>query len=172
MAPWLGWAVPIVNWIQATELSHFIKQDSYWIWPTLETLHFLGLSLLLGAVGLFDLRVLGLARAIAPAALHKLVPFGIAGYVLNLVTGTLFFIGNPDQYAYNPAFHLKLAFMALAGANLILFYTTAYSAVREVPAGGEAPLRAKVMTGISLFSWISVLVFGRLLTWFRPVFFG
>ncbi len=38
------------------------------LWPTLETLHYLGLCLLLGAVGLFDLRVLGLFKGLSPAA--------------------------------------------------------------------------------------------------------
>ncbi len=172
MSTIVGWVIEAVHWIQATWLSHYIKEDSYWIWPTLETLHFLGMSLLIGAVGLFDLRVLGVAKQIPPAALHKLIPFGVAGYCLNLVTGILFIIGNPDQYAYNLAFHFKLAFMALAGLNLILFYSTTYAAVRAVPAGGSAPLRAQIMTGVSLFAWVSVLVCGRLLTWFRPVFFG
>jgi hypothetical protein len=172
MATLVNWVIALVHWIQETQLSHLIKQESYWLWPTLETLHFLGMSLLIGAVGLFDLRVLGLAKSIPPAALHKLIPFGVAGFALNLATGILFFIGNPDQYAYNPAFHFKLAFMALAGANLVLFYSAAYSEVRKVGVGGDAPLRAKVMTGVSLFAWLSVLLCGRLLTWFRPVFFG
>jgi hypothetical protein len=172
MATIVAWLVPVVHWLQATELSHFIKQDSYWVWPTLETLHFLGMSLLLGAIGLFDLRVLGLAKAIPPEALHKLVPFGVAGFFLNLVTGALFIVGNPDQYAYNPAFHWKISFMILAGMNLVLFYSTAYGRLRTIPAGGDASLPAKIMTGVSLFSWVSVLVCGRLLTWFRPVFFG
>jgi hypothetical protein len=172
LGPFTEPLVALVNWVQGTWLSHYIKEDSYWIWPTLETLHFLGLSLLIGAIGLFDLRVLGFAKSIAPDTLHKLIPFGVAGFFINLATGILFFIGNPDQYAYNPAFHFKVAFLALAGVNLVLFYSTAYASVRTVTAGGDAPLRAKVMTGVSLLSWLSVLVCGRLLTWFRPVFFG
>ncbi|MCE2558991.1 MAG: hypothetical protein J4F98_10360, partial [Acidobacteria bacterium] len=45
-----------------------------WGWPTVESLHFFGLSLLIGTIGLWDLRLLGVARAIPMAALHKLVP--------------------------------------------------------------------------------------------------
>jgi hypothetical protein len=167
-----AWVVALVHALQATEASHFIKVESWWVWPTLETLHFTGMSILIGTVGLFDLRVLGLARSIPPGALHRLVPWGIGAYLLNLATGILFFVGNPDQYAFNLAFHFKLSFMALAGLNLMLFYGTAYAGVRDLPAGADAPVPAKVMTAVSLFAWLSVIVCGRLLTWFRPVFFG
>src|SRR6185503_3969993 len=97
--------------IRRTPMSLFIRVESWWVWPTLESLHFIGMSLLIGTIGAFDLRVLGLARAIPPGALHRLIPWGIGGYLLNLTTGILFFIGNPDQYAFNSAFHFKLGFM-------------------------------------------------------------
>jgi hypothetical protein len=172
MATLADWVMALVRWIQATEMSEYIKVESWWVWPTLESLHFIGMCLLIGAIGLFDLRVLGLAKAIPPAALHRLIPWGVAGYVLNICTGILFFIGNPDQYAFNRAFHFKLAFMALAGINLLLFYGTAYGELKTLPAGADAPARAKVFTAVSLFSWLSVIVCGRLLTFFRPIFFS
>jgi hypothetical protein len=90
------------RWVRATGLHHF-GADHYWLWPMSETLHYLGLSLLLGTVGLFDLRVLGMAKAIPPSALHKLIPLGIAGYCVNILTGIAFFSGFPEQYAYNPS---------------------------------------------------------------------
>ncbi|QJR19822.1 hypothetical protein [Pelagibacterium halotolerans] len=128
------------------------------------------MSLLVGTVGLFDLRVLGVARAIPPIALHRFIPWGVAGYSLNLATGTLFFFGFPDQYAYNTAFHFKLAFMILAGLNVALFYSVAFVGVRATPAGGQAPLAARALTAISLLSWTGVIVCGRLLTFYRPGF--
>jgi hypothetical protein len=158
-----------VLWLRATDISFFFR-DSYWSWPILETLHFTGMALLIGAVGLFDLRVLGMAKAIPPAALHRLIPWGIAGLALNVITGTLFFIGYPDQYTYNPAFHFKLGFLVLAGLNIVAFYGTAFAEVKAMPAGADAPLRSKVITAISLGSWVSVIVCGRLLTFFRPAF--
>ena len=162
----------VVKFLLSTPLSYWLRNNAWPYWPMIQTLHLFGMTLLIGAVGLFDLRVLGFAKSIPPKALHKLIPFGVAGFLLNATTGTLFFIGNPDQYAYNLAFRLKLAAMALAGLNLLLFYGTAYGEVKTVPAGGDAPLRAKVLTGVSLFSWTAVIVCARILTWFRPVYFG
>src|SRR5216683_2614039 len=54
------------RWVRSTDLHHFVLAHS-WLWPTMETLHYLGLSMLLGTVGLFDLRVLGLAKGIPPS---------------------------------------------------------------------------------------------------------
>src|SRR4051794_27949622 len=102
-------------WVRSTELHAIVVRYEPWLWPACETLHYLGLSLLLGTVGLFDLRMLGLAKGIAPAAIHRLIPWGIGGYIVNILTGTVFFFGHPDQYFYNDAFRLKALFMAVAG---------------------------------------------------------
>jgi hypothetical protein len=172
MDPMTDFLSGLVNFLLATPMSYWLRDNAWPYWPMIQTLHLFGMTLLVGAVGLFDLRVLGLAKGIPPKSLHKLIPWGVAGFLINVATGIVFFVGNPDQYAFNLAFRLKLVAMALAGANLLLFYTTAYGEVKSVPAGGEAPLRAKIMTGVSLFSWTAVIVCARILTWFRPVYFG
>ena len=162
--------VPWEAWIRATPLSAFVL-GHWWLWPAMETLHYFGLSLLLGTVGLFDLRVLGLAKAIPPAALHRLVPLGVGAWLLNLATGIVFISGFPEQYAYNHAFHFKLAFMAVAGINVAVFYSGPFRQVRAMQAGEDAPRAAKVIAAVSLCAWVAVLVCGRLLTFFRPPFF-
>src|SRR5882672_7476607 len=103
--------------IRGTALHAFVVAYEPWLWPMCETLHYLGLSLLLGTVGLFDLRALGMAKGIAPYAIHRLIRWGIAGYALNIITGIVFFFGYPEQYAYNDAFYFKAAFMGIAGST-------------------------------------------------------
>jgi len=98
--------------------------NSPWGWPTLESIHFLGLCMLIGSVGVFDLRMLGVGQGIAYKDLHKLVKFGVVGYLLNVTTGTMFLTTSPDQYIYNPAFQTKMLFMLLAGLNMLWFYAT------------------------------------------------
>lgn len=157
----------IVDAARSTWVHDFVLSDGK-IWPVLESLHYVGLALLFGTIVLYDLRVLGLAKAVPPSALHRLVPFGIAGFLINLATGLMFFSGAPDQYVYNAAFRAKLIFFALAGLNVALFYSWAYAGVRNLGAGADAPWRAKVATGISLVAWCGVMVAGRLLTFYRP----
>ena len=85
----------LLNFSQATGI--YAMMNSPWGWPIVESLHFFGLCLLIGTVGLFDLRMLGIAREIALSDLHRLVPFGVLGYLLNVVTGILFLTTAPDQ---------------------------------------------------------------------------
>ena len=89
-------------------------------------MHFVGLSLLVGAIFLFDLRLLGMAKRIPISALHRLVPWGLLGYGISAASGMLFLIAEPDQYVYNPAFQLKVLFMIVAGFNATAFYLTSY----------------------------------------------
>ena len=139
-----------------------------WAWPIAESLHFLGLCLLVGAIGTFDLRLLGVARRVPIAALHRLIPWGLLGFALNILTGTLFVLTEPDQYIYNPSFHLKLLFMTVGGLNAAMFYLTSYRRIFGPDASLDAPARAKVIAAISLCAWIGVITGGRLITFYRP----
>ena len=137
-------------------------------WPTIESIHFIALSVLLGTIGLFDLRVLGVAKAIPMPALHRLAPFGVAAFATNVITGSMFFVSAPDQYMWNPAFRLKVACMLIAGLNVLVFYSRFARGLRGTQAGATATWPIKLIAGISLAAWIGVIVFGRLITYFRP----
>jgi hypothetical protein len=139
-----------------------------WAWPAMESIHFIGLSLLVGTIVLFDLRLLGLARRIPIAALHKLIPWGIAGYGINLASGAMFLMAAPDQYIYNPAFHFKILFMAIAGFNASAFYLVAARRTMGPEAAPEVPRRAKFIAATSIAMWVGIIVCGRLLTFYRP----
>jgi hypothetical protein len=138
----------------------------------MQSLHYVGASLLIGTVGLFDLRALGLARGIALSAFHRLIPFGIAGYALNFTLGVVFFFGHPDQYFYNNSFRVKVTLMAIAGINILAFYGSgAFTQAKQLPADADAPRNIKIIAGISLAAWVTVLICGRMITFFRPPFF-
>ncbi len=141
---------------------------SAWGWPAVESLHFIGLSLLIGTVGLFDLRMIGLAKGIPMSALHRLVPWGVGGYALNVMTGVMFVTSAPDQYLFNPAFQVKLALMGIAGVNVLFFYRFVFGPVKAASAGADAPRAAQTAAAISLTCWIGVIICGRLITYYRP----
>jgi hypothetical protein len=141
---------------------------SRWGWPICESLHFLGLSLLVGTIGAFDLRLLGLAKRIPISALHRLIPWGVGGYILNVTTGLMFLVTAPDQYIFNPSFHFKLLFMTIAGLNVLTFYGAFFRRLKTLGPDADAPAPAKWIGGASLFLWTGVILFGRLLTFYRP----
>jgi hypothetical protein len=160
----------IAIWIDSTRVSGFIT-DYRWIWPGSEIAHFIGLTLLIGIVGALDLRVLGFARQVAVRTLHQLVPWSIAGFAICLVTGLIFFIAEPTQYIASGVFWLKMLFIVLAGLNVGAFYLTGvYRSVEELGPGERAPLRAQAIAFVSLFLWVGVLVWGRMLPFLGTAF--
>ena len=137
-------------------------------WPITEIVHFLSIAVLFGSIGMLDLRLLGVAKALPVAPLARLAPFGVAAFAVNVATGALFFVNAPDQYMYNPAFQLKMTSIAIAGLNVLAFYSLAAKGVHAIEPGENAPPLARLIAGVSLGAWLTVIIFGRLITYFRP----
>jgi len=154
-------------WLKDTYIHHLMNENR-WAWPVSESLHFMGLSLLFGIVGLYDLRLIGFLKRLPMAALHRLIPWGVLGYGINLMSGLTFLSARPDQYIHNPSFQVKLLFMTGAGINVTVFYLMSYGLVKEMGSGMEAPVRARIAGAVSLACWTGVIVCGRLITFFRP----
>ena len=93
--------------------------NSPWVWPASETVHFLGLSLSFGVLLAVNLRILGVMRQVPFADVHRLLPWGMLGFGANLITGMLFFIGQPKQYIDSAPFYWKVVFLMIAGANFL-----------------------------------------------------
>jgi hypothetical protein len=77
-------------------------------------------------------------------------------------------MAEPNQYIYNPAFHLKLVFLAVAGLNASAFYLTSYRQVFGSGAMLDAPRRAKLIAAVSLCMWVGIIICGRMITFYRP----
>ena len=147
-----------------TSFAFWLVDHFHWMWPFCETLHFIGMALLIGIVGMLDLRMLGVAKGLPVAPLQRLIPWAVAGFVINLVTGFIFVSAAPGNYATSIAFRLKVLFIIGAGGNVLIFYVTGLA--RRVDALGpdeDAPAQAKAVAAISLFLWIGVMFWGRML---------
>ena len=158
----------VLNTLYHTPMGEFLR-TSTWAWPVFESLHFTGMSLLAGTIVMFDLRLLGFARGVPVRALHRLIPFGIGGFLLNMSTGICFICATPDQYLFNAAFRWKVIFITTAGLNVLFFYTRVFRRLESFTAEHQAPpFAARLVGGVSLFAWVGVMTAGRLLTFFRP----
>ena len=157
----------IIRWLTSTPVNSYVM-DFRWVWPASESLHFCGLALMVGTVGTFDLRLLGLAKGISPAVLHRSIRFGVAGFVVSAITGSLFIFGQPDQYFYNDAFKVKASCLLLLGLNVLAFYSLEAREVLKLGPADDASLRAKCFAAISLTLLVLIMLSGRMLTFFRP----
>ena len=148
--------------------------SSSWVLPVCESLHFIGMAMLVGIVGIFDLRLLGMAKRLPVAPLQRLMPWALLGFLLSLGSGIVFIAGNPGQYVGPPlslSFVAKMFFILLACLNVVLFYATGLKRIADdVGAGDDAPLGVKVSAAVSLGLWVSVMYWGRVLQFFGKSF--
>ncbi len=152
----------IVEWLKASSASTWINERT-WVWPLAEILHFIGLSLLIGVTGVFDLRLMGFFRRVSIRAAHSLVPLAMIGFAINLLTGLVFIVGLPEQYASNRMFWWKVGFIAIAGLNAMVFESRLSARLVALEPGVDTPISAKIVGVISLVAWFGVLYCGRML---------
>ncbi|HEX8031135.1 MAG TPA: hypothetical protein VF491_21855 [Vicinamibacterales bacterium] len=152
----------LVQSLAASQASVWINQST-WIWPFCETLHFIGLSLLLGVTGFFDLRLMGFFSRVSVAAARDLMPLALMGFAINLITGVVFLIGLPAQYAHNPVWWYKVGFIMLAGLNAVFYETRFATKVLALEPGTDLPRPVKFIGFVSLVAWLAVLYCGRML---------
>ena len=152
----------IAEWLQQTAVSEWLL-DSAWAWPVLEILHFMGLSLLLGALIVFDFALLGAMTIVPVAALQPLPRLMIAGFAVNLGSGILFFVGDAARYASNVGFQCKMLLVLLAGANAFWFMRRYAAVLPDWVVRADVPRLARASAAISLLTWLGVLLLGHLI---------
>lgn len=152
----------LAQWLESTRLTYYL-QSVTWLWSVAETLHFIGLTLLIGFAGFLDLRLMGFMKSVPITAARNFMPWAIFGFFLNLVTGLIFFLTFPARYTDNGAFWAKMFFIVIAGLNAMFFETKLGVRVLSMGANQNPPTVFKIVGGVSLLSWLAVLYFGRML---------
>jgi uncharacterized membrane protein len=138
----------------------FVQSNS-WVWPTCETVHFIGLSMLFAVVLVVDLRMLGIGkRTLSFEALYQLLPLGMLGFSLNLVTGIMFFVATPQQYT-GFLFFLKMMLVVLGAVNVLYFMLL--EDPWKVGEGDDASITTKLVAASAIVIWIAVLFCGHML---------
>lgn len=151
-ASWL-W---LFEWFEYTTPG-IVVRESVWLFPVIEAVHLLGLSLLGGAVLVVDLRMLGLGlrrQTIAELAAN-LRPWLVGAVVLMFVTGVLLFLSEAVKCYYSQSFLVKM--IALPIAIIFTF------AVRErmAASGLQLSLRTRLVAVASMLLWLTVAAAGR-----------
>jgi hypothetical protein len=137
-----------------------VGSDSIWAFPTVLTLHTVGMMVLVGSSAVFDLRVLGAARAIPLGSLQVLFPLMWAGFWLNFVTGTMLFCAQATSKGTMPLFFVKMGLVALGASTVVLTRRTVY---RPGPGAATVDGAARPLAVASLLTWVLAVVSGRLL---------
>ena len=153
----------IFRWLFETPAGVLIRENES-LFPWIESIHVLAITLVVGSIAIVDLRLLGLAsrdRSVA-ALTRDVLPCTWVAFAVALLTGVLMFISNAVNYAHNFYFQIKILLLVLAGANMLFFH---FVSGRDVAVWGNSigttPARARLAGGASLLLWIGVVAFGR-----------
>ncbi len=156
------------EFLQSLQDSDFsaavLGSSSIWAFPTILTLHTIGLAMLVGASLMVGLRVLGVASDIPLARLRVLAKYMWLGFIINLLSGIVLFILNAADKSHQAMFGYKLLSIAIAlvcttFANRSLHASAAAGADRILPG-------AKSYAIGSMLMWIAAIVTGRLMAYF------
>ena len=154
------------------KVTDLMTANKFW-WAFMMALHFIGLVMIVGAVGALDLRMLGFAKELPIASMHRLVPWALAGFAINVTTGVLAFIGMPNFYTYDIAFWIKIFAILLLGLNAAAFYLTdTFNMVEHMGPGEDAPPAAKIIAASSLVLWFAVITLGRYIQFYQSTVSG
>ena len=137
--------VPFFEWIETTALSTAIR-ESILLYPIIETTHVLTLTLFLGMIMMWDLRLLGLALKSVPVSTmgSRILPIGQIGFVIMVLTGIGLFISTPVRASQNIFFQIKMVMFVLAGLNAMFFHVTIYKKVADWDSQVTLPSKARM----------------------------
>ena len=145
--------------LEGSAFSTWVRESpSIWAYPTILTLHTVGLGVLVGANWMVDLRVLGFARAIPVSVLSRAFPMMWAGFWLNALTGALLFAGDPTTKGTTAVFMWKLVMVAIGVMLMMALKRKLYG--REID-GSAASAGVKALAATSLVLWIAAIAAGR-----------
>lgn len=137
-----------------------------WLYPAVEVLHICGFVVLVGAVIMFDLRVLGFSRGLSVRELARhLLPWSCAALLVIVPTGLLMFSAHAGEFVDNRAFVLKLTLLMFAATNAAAFHMGVFRSAAGWDRETGAPLGARLHAGASLVLWIAIITCGRLIAY-------
>jgi len=142
-----------------------------WLYPSVETVHLVGIGLLFGSIAVLDLRLLGFSRSIPAKKLAShVLPWTLGSFLLIIPSGFLMFTAHATEFIESEVFLLKMGLILAGGVNAGVFHTTVFRSadvwdseeMRKLPP----PPSVRAFAAISLLLWISVIACGRLLAYF------
>ena len=148
--------------IGASPIGDFMAADPF-AFPTVETVHVIAITLVIGMIAIIDLRLIGVASTSYPVSRlsRALLPPTWIAFILAAISGVLLFTSQPATYFDNTAFRVKAALIVFAGLNMLAFHLLTMRSIAEWDKEAKLPLAARLAGLLSLLTWIGVVAFGR-----------
>ena len=155
---------PLFQRLYDTPMAVAIRESGT-LFPWIESVHVLSITLVVGSIAVVDLRLLGFvwtSRSISRLS-REILPFTWTAFAFAAVTGSLLFTSNAVKYSHNIFFLSKMSLLVLAGANMLAFnFLTSRSMEHwDEVHHHQLPFAVKLAGGLSLLLWLAIIVCGR-----------
>lgn len=153
---------PQLEWLQATAIAIELRENE-WLFPFVEGVHVLAITLVFGSISIVDLRLIGLAsreRSVDQVA-RSVLPVTWVAFALAVVSGALLFASNAPKYAHNDFFFRKMVLIVMAGINMAVFHLILNPNTNRDASGRAVPVSDRVVGLVSMLLWIGVIACGR-----------
>lgn len=155
----------MLTWLESTKLAVWLgESSSIWAFPTVLTLHTIGMAVLVGASWVLDMRLLGVNRRVPLSAYRWVFPVVAIGLLVNVVTGVMLFIKNATKWGTAIPFLVKMVLIIASVAVL----APLRSHVLRNDADNEVNGNLRLLAIASILAWTGAVTAGRLLAYLVP----
>ena len=152
-----------LEWLQTTRPALFVA-ETLWAYPLFETLHTIGMTLLVGSLGFVNLRVLGFKRELPLVGTLDFLPLAWLGFTLNLISGLALFSSDAVYFWSSITFRVKLSLILLGGINAFVLGQSVFREARAGLAAVAGP-GVRFVAASSLLFWLGAIAAGRLIAY-------
>ena len=152
----------LIAFFEGSALADRIRENEY-LFPLIESVHVLAISLVVGSILAVDLRLLGVAYRGQPASrvTKGILPLTWCAFAIALTSGSLLLISNATKYVANGYFDTKMLLIGAAGINMAIFQLVVAKSLPRWTPTARPPLAARLAGGLSILLWIGVVACGR-----------
>jgi hypothetical protein len=142
-------------------------RQSDFLFPLIEGTHIMALSLSVGLILLFDLRLLrwALSGEAVSRVMRQLMPWTLPGFGIMFVTGLLLFFAQAEKVYTNSYFRIKMLLLLLLGLNALFYQLKYYPTMAKWDMSETVPQGARAIALVSLVFWAAVIACGRLMAY-------
>lgn len=156
----------IAEWLEGTSVAVLVR-ESAWGFPIVVAIHILGLTLSVGMVLWFDLRLLGVAlRGSSVSAVYRrIIPWAGTGFALMFASGAILLAAYATSAHGNVYFRAKVIALFLAGLNALVYHRFTERHRSRWDEAARPPAAARMAGLISIVAWATVILAGRMMSY-------
>jgi hypothetical protein len=156
----------VCEWLESTEVGVLVRESLYGF-PILAAIHILGLTVSVGTLVWFDLRLAGVTMPRCPVSslYRRLIPWTLVGFGLMFLSGLLLFTGFATKAYGNVYFRIKLTAIVLAGVNALVYHRMTERRIAHWNDAARPPMPARLAGVISIVVWTIAIMAGRMMSY-------